>query len=269
MSADVKPSPVLDGVAGVVLVVFAVYVVGESAGFRGNSGFLPTMLGWTIGLGGLVLVVQSGITVMRSPPRPGRRSWGAGGIEKYLLPSLLFLLTVVYVLLIPRLGYYISSALYMPIILFLLGSTGWVVHVTTIGSFLLVLYVIFERMLSVSFPPAICCEKQPPCRPRAARSLLMSPDMYAGLIQAFAPYNLLAALVGTVLGIVFGALPGLTAATAIALLVPMTFGMPADASLIMLTPSTAPRCSATAFRRSSCISRARPRPRLPSSTATR
>lgn len=57
----------------------------------------------------------------------------------------------------------------------------------------------------------------------------------SGLVQALQPVNLLAAFAGTLLGIIFGALPGLTATTAIALLIPMTFGMPADTSLIMLT----------------------------------
>jgi putative tricarboxylic transport membrane protein len=64
---------------------------------------------------------------------------------------------------------------------------------------------------------------------------MMWDAMQGGLLQAIQPLNVLAALTGTVLGIIFGALPGLSATTAIALLVPLTFGMPADASLIMLT----------------------------------
>jgi putative tricarboxylic transport membrane protein len=59
--------------------------------------------------------------------------------------------------------------------------------------------------------------------------------MYEGFLQTFTWINLLACLAGTVLGMVFGALPGLTATMGIALLVPLTFGMPADSALIILT----------------------------------
>jgi putative tricarboxylic transport membrane protein len=63
----------------------------------------------------------------------------------------------------------------------------------------------------------------------------VTPLMLDGFLHVFTWYNLLAVLAGTLLGIMFGALPGLTATMGIALLVPLTFGMPADAGLIMLT----------------------------------
>jgi putative tricarboxylic transport membrane protein len=63
----------------------------------------------------------------------------------------------------------------------------------------------------------------------------MNPLMYEGLLQLFTPYNLLAVVAGTAMGMLFGALPGLSATMGIALLIPLTFGMPPDAALIMLT----------------------------------
>lgn len=54
------------------------------------------------------------------------------------------------------------------------------------------------------------------------------------LSQAFSPYNLTLALVGVVLGTVIGALPGLSATMAIAVLVPFTFTMNPASGLIML-----------------------------------
>lgn len=50
----------------------------------------------------------------------------------------------------------------------------------------------------------------------------------------FAPMNLLMVVAGVAGGILVGALPGLTGTMAIALLVPFTYGLPADAALIML-----------------------------------
>lgn len=54
----------------------------------------------------------------------------------------------------------------------------------------------------------------------------MSPEILTGILFALAPAALLANLAGVALGIVFGALPGLTATMGLALLIPLTFGMP-------------------------------------------
>lgn len=48
-----------------------------------------------------------------------------------------------------------------------------------------------------------------------------------GIMTAITVGSLLANLMGVTLGIIFGALPGLTAAMGVALLIPLTFGMPA------------------------------------------
>lgn len=51
-------------------------------------------------------------------------------------------------------------------------------------------------------------------------------EMIEGLLFALAPLAILANLLGVALGIVFGALPGLTATMGLALIVPLTFGIP-------------------------------------------
>jgi putative tricarboxylic transport membrane protein len=47
----------------------------------------------------------------------------------------------------------------------------------------------------------------------------------SGVITMFTPFNLLIMVVGVVVGLIFGAIPGLTGTMAIALCLPMTFGM--------------------------------------------
>lgn len=59
-------------------------------------------------------------------------------------------------------------------------------------------------------------------------------DMLYGLLNALTLVNLFAALGSVFVGIVVGALPGLSAAMGVALLIPITFGMPADTALIAL-----------------------------------
>ncbi|MBQ7585674.1 MAG: tripartite tricarboxylate transporter permease, partial [Desulfovibrionaceae bacterium] len=56
----------------------------------------------------------------------------------------------------------------------------------------------------------------------------------AGLINALNPFNLLAMLLATILGIIIGCLPGLSAAMGVALLLPVTFGMDPSTGLIVL-----------------------------------
>ena len=54
----------------------------------------------------------------------------------------------------------------------------------------------------------------------------MWTDILTGLANATTPEALIANAIGVALGIVFGALPGLTAAMGVALLMPLTFNMP-------------------------------------------
>ena len=61
----------------------------------------------------------------------------------------------------------------------------------------------------------------------------MSP-MFGGLAQALSPLSLSVEIGGVLIGIVFGAIPGLTATLAIALFVPVTFLMTPEHGMIML-----------------------------------
>lgn len=54
------------------------------------------------------------------------------------------------------------------------------------------------------------------------------------MADALSPINILLAVLGVAAGIVIGALPGLSATMAVAVLVPVTFGMPTEMALIML-----------------------------------
>ena len=54
------------------------------------------------------------------------------------------------------------------------------------------------------------------------------------LLEALTPFNIMLAIGGVIAGTVIGALPGLTATMAVAVLVPFTFGMPPSSALIAL-----------------------------------
>lgn len=59
-------------------------------------------------------------------------------------------------------------------------------------------------------------------------------EIFTLMAGALSPFNLLLAVLGVTAGIVIGALPGLSATMAVAVLVPITFGMSPEAALIML-----------------------------------
>lgn len=62
----------------------------------------------------------------------------------------------------------------------------------------------------------------------------MLSNIILGLTTAFNPVNLLAVLGGTILGICFGAMPGLSATMGIAVLIPVSYGMEPATGLILL-----------------------------------
>lgn len=59
-------------------------------------------------------------------------------------------------------------------------------------------------------------------------------EIFAGFVNAVSPLNLIAMAGSVAIGIMIGALPGLSAAMGVALLIPITFGMPASTGLIVL-----------------------------------
>ncbi|MBY5924359.1 MULTISPECIES: tripartite tricarboxylate transporter permease [unclassified Halomonas] len=59
-------------------------------------------------------------------------------------------------------------------------------------------------------------------------------ELITHALGALSPLNLALALLGVIAGIVIGALPGLSATMAVAVLVPVTFGMAPESALIML-----------------------------------
>ena len=62
-------------------------------------------------------------------------------------------------------------------------------------------------------------------------------DLFNGFLVALEPFNLFMVFAGTGIGIVFGALPGLTSTMAVGLLIPITFGFSPATGLIFLAGS--------------------------------
>ena len=59
-------------------------------------------------------------------------------------------------------------------------------------------------------------------------------NLVLGFSVAVTPFNLLMAVSGVIIGMLIGALPGVGPASGVALLLPLTFGMPPTSGIIML-----------------------------------
>lgn len=60
------------------------------------------------------------------------------------------------------------------------------------------------------------------------------PEFLQAILQIFEPMSLLLITVGTIFGIIFGAIPGLTATLAVILLIPLSYGLPPLQGICML-----------------------------------
>ena len=60
-------------------------------------------------------------------------------------------------------------------------------------------------------------------------------NLALGFGVAFSPFNLLVAVAGVIVGTLIGALPGVGPASGVALLLPLTFGMPPTSAIILLS----------------------------------
>ncbi|MCK7530172.1 MAG: tripartite tricarboxylate transporter permease [Marinilabiliales bacterium] len=69
---------------------------------------------------------------------------------------------------------------------------------------------------------------------RLKETFMVFENIMFGLTNVFQPFNILMVSLGTIIGIFVGAMPGLSATMAIALLLPLTFSLDAAAGLSML-----------------------------------
>ena len=82
-------------------------------------------------------------------------------------------------------------------------------------------------------PPPIPPPPRPP-RPSRSQAMELLANLGLGFETALSPWNLLYCFIGVLLGTAVGVLPGLGPVPTIAMLLPLTFGLPPVSALIML-----------------------------------
>ncbi|TVQ35815.1 MAG: tripartite tricarboxylate transporter TctB family protein [Geminicoccaceae bacterium] len=150
-----------DLVVGGVLILVAWYVIDTASTFRGDGWLTPTALAYLIGAGGVALIGQAILASMRgrtatASTAPSTTATGPTGLDliAMLLPAVLVLLTIAYVALIPRIGFYLASLAFIPAVLAILGMRRWWVYAVTALGFVAFVHVVFERTFAIPLPRA-------------------------------------------------------------------------------------------------------------------
>ena len=136
--------------------------------------------------------------------------------------------TAFYIVAMSYCGYLITTPVFLIVIMTLMGYRRWVL---TPGIALLltaILWLLFVEALQVPLPVGTFFEEQGPAM---FESELLTQG-FSTLLNN--PQALLFATFGVMLGIVIGALPGLTATMGVVILLPFTYGMEPVSGLLMI-----------------------------------
>lgn len=144
------PRPLIELV--IALAVIAISIVGlfEAASYEGTSGYLPkAVLSLSILLS-LFWALQS-LLWMR------RESASVASMNTESMVKLVFFLlgTLAYVLLIPVIGFFITTLVFIPVISLMLGYRKRLMLTSAPIVFVAVVYLIFVLVLKIPFPEAI------------------------------------------------------------------------------------------------------------------
>ena len=151
-------------------------------------------------------------------------------------------LTVLYVVLIETLGFFLCTFLYLAAFMWVgrYRRPGVILATSLIGS--LAFMFMFMKVVYVSLPLgaepvragvvlADACDGHQ----IGSRVIEILQHLGGGFVSVFQPVNLLALFVGLVVGMLVAVLPGLTLVMGVVLALPFTYGMPITPAIILLT----------------------------------
>jgi len=135
------------GALGLIMIVAAVVVLADAAGLRGSDDALgpaaaPLLIGVLLGLLGVALAVQARHVLCRPGVRAGRL-WRLGAMV---------LILIAFALLLPVLGYVVSSAGLFTGAALLLGAPHPARVVAYGWTLAAVAFLVFDRLIGLSLP---------------------------------------------------------------------------------------------------------------------
>ena len=140
-----------DRILGILLALLALFCIVE--GVRvwdglGGTGFIPLLLGIVFAL------LSLGVLVPRSQDqKPPSIPWPAKGVWQQI--GLIFLSLVLYILLLPWIGYLLGTTFLFTALMWVVGRVRWGYGLIFGGVVSAITHVVFKIWLSMPFPAGI------------------------------------------------------------------------------------------------------------------
>lgn len=136
---------------GIGLMAFSGYFLFEATKIPGGAGEFPEgVLTIFLILSALMTIMGVGKTI--DPTREKKSDKAEIHFFEIKSPLVVFLITFLYILLIGKIGFFIATTLFIPVIMLYYGVRKyWQILLTTAGLDVFV-YVLFVRLLSVVLP---------------------------------------------------------------------------------------------------------------------
>lgn len=109
-----------------------------------SPAFMPKLIALIMGFLSFLMVIKSGTKESLSRQRMFSRNM--------LVTVLIFIL---YIILVPRLGYLVSSIIFLPVILVFFGTRSWVIILPLSIILPVLLYWFFSRVMFVMLPEGL------------------------------------------------------------------------------------------------------------------
>lgn len=144
-----------DIILSIIIMLISVYVYFTGREFTKGAEVFPIFLSGAIFLLSTILLIKSVVNLQRQSVQTAEET-GHEGEEKTLkgklLPYIVFLMIVVYVLLIPVIGFFTISTLFIIAILILLGVRKVLYYILTLLILIGGIYFLFVVQLKIPIP---------------------------------------------------------------------------------------------------------------------
>ena len=134
---------IIDIITSVILTICSAAGIFYSNGLRGDAGVLPRIVFVGLLICAIALLVTS-FTKTHEQAESTGTDWKRLGISAGV--------ALVYLILIPILGFYLATFLYLVATMFVFGVKSWKILVAVPVIFNIVIYLAFEKLLTIFLP---------------------------------------------------------------------------------------------------------------------
>lgn len=137
-----------EAIAGLVLVCFAIFAWYASYSIRGSAAFFPSIIIIALGLFSVIYLARSLLAPRRIPQV----------FERWWIFLIVLGLTIVYAMMVVKVGYITSTVVYIPLLAWIIGFRRPVYIAVTTLTYMVCVYVLFEIVFRRPLPSELFLE---------------------------------------------------------------------------------------------------------------